>query len=125
GSRFLNDQDRKRVPGYRSFGIRTITKFAQLTSYSNITDAQSGFRAYSKNAISKIDLSEEGMAVSTEILMRAGEKNLLIKEVPITVRYDVEDSSTHNPVFHGLSVLGAIIRFVSLRHPLAFYGLPG
>lgn len=125
GSRFLNDEDRKKVPGYRSFGIKTITRFAQLVSYNNITDAQSGFRAYSKNAISKIDLIEEGMAVSTEILMRAGEKNLSIKEVPVTVNYEVENSSTHNPILHGLGVLATIIRFMSLRHPLAFYGIPG
>jgi len=125
GSRFLNEDDRRKVPAYRSFGIKTITKFAQLTSYNNITDAQSGFRAYSSNALAKIDLIEEGMAVSTEILMRGGEKNLLIKEVPITVSYDIEDASTHNPVSHGLGVLVTIIRFVSLRHPLAFYGIPG
>jgi glycosyltransferase involved in cell wall biosynthesis len=124
GSRFLND-DKKKVPVYRSIGIKTITKLAQLTSYNNLTDAQSGFRAYSKNALAKIDLVEEGMAVSTEILMRAGQKNLMIKEVPITIRYDVEDASTHNPISHGLGILATIFRFVSLRHPLAFYGLPG
>ena len=125
GSRFLSKDDSKKVPAYRSFGIKTITKFAQLTSYNNITDAQSGFRAYSKNALAKIDLVEEGMAVSTEILMRAGEKNLLIKEVPITISYDVEDPSTHNPITHGLGILTTIFRFVSLRHPLMFYGIPG
>lgn len=125
GSRFLNEQDRKKVPGYRSFGIKTITRLAQLTSYNHLTDAQSGFRAYNKSALSKIDLIEEGMAVSTEILMRAREKNLLIKEVPITVRYDVEDTSTHNPISHGLGIVTTIIRFASLRHPLLFYGLPG
>lgn len=125
GSRFLNDADRKKVPSYRSFGIKTITKFTQLASYNNITDAQSGFRAYSKNALNKIDITEEGMAVSTEILMRAGEKNLMIKEVPITVNYNVEDASTHNPLSHGLNVIGSIVRYVSLRHPLIFYGLPG
>jgi glycosyltransferase involved in cell wall biosynthesis len=125
GSRFLNESDKKKVPGYRSFGIKTITRLAQLYSYNNITDAQSGFRAYSKNALSKIDLIEEGMAVSTEILMRAGQKNLLIKEVPITVRYDVRSTSTHNPITHGLGIIATILRFMSLRHPLAFYGLPG
>lgn len=125
GSRFLEDNDKKKVPAYRSLGIKTITRFAQLASYTNITDAQSGFRAYSKNALSKISLIEEGMAVSTEILMRAGEKNLTIKEVPITITYDVEDSSTHNPVSHGLGVLATVFRFISLRHPLPFYGIPG
>ena len=125
GSRFLKEEDRRKVPSYRSFGIKTITKLTQMTSQNNLTDAQSGFRAYGRNAISKIDLLEEGMAVSTEILMRAGQNNLAIKEVPITVRYDVEDTSTHSPILHGLGILASIIRYVSIYHPLAFYGLPG
>lgn len=126
GSRFLNAGDRKKVPAYRSFGIKTITKIAQLTSYNKpLTDAQSGFRAYSKSALEKIDLVEDGMAVSTEILMRAGQRNLLVKEVPITIRYDVENASTHNPLVHGIGVLVTMIRFASLKHPFTFYGLPG
>src|SRR3989442_6042590 len=125
GSRFLKEEDRRRAPSYRSFGIKTITKLAQMTSQNNLTDAQSGFRAYSRNAISKIDMIEGGMAVSTEILMRAGQNNLAVKEVPITVRYDIEDASTHNPILQGLGILVSMIRYVSIYHPLAFYGLPG
>jgi len=125
GSRFLNKEDKKKVPRYRSFGIKTITKFTQYVSYGNITDSQSGFRAYNKNALSKINLFEDGMAVSTEILLRAREKNLLTTEVPITISYDIEDTSTHNPLKHGIGVLFSVFQFISLRHPFTFYGLPG
>jgi glycosyltransferase involved in cell wall biosynthesis len=125
GSRFLNEEDKKKVPAYRSLGIKAITKLAQMTSHNDLTDAQSGFRAYSKRALSAIDLTEGGMAVSTEILMRANQKNLLIKEVPITVRYDVEDASTHNPISHGGGIVLSILRFLSIYHPLSFYGIPG
>lgn len=125
GSRFLTRQDSEKVPRYRSFGIKTITRLTQVASYKNITDAQSGFRAYSKNAITDINLYEQGMGVSTEILLRAKEKGLLIKEVPITIKYDVQNSSTHNPLSHGMGVLYTIMQFISLRHPLAFYSLPG
>lgn len=126
GSRFLGDKQQKmRMPTYRNLGIRTITRFTQAASHNQLTDAQSGFRAYSKNALSKINLFEEGMAVSTEILLRAGEKNLLIKEVPVSVDYNVKDPSTQNPVSHGMQVLSSLVQFISLRHPLAFYGLPG
>jgi glycosyltransferase involved in cell wall biosynthesis len=125
GSRFLNRNDKERVPRYRSFGIKTITKLTQTASYGGITDAQSGFRAYNKNALSKINLFEDGMAVSIEILLRAKEKNLLTTEVPITINYDVKDTSTHNPISHGVGVLYSVLQFISLRHPLAFYGLPG
>ena len=75
GSRFLDSNDKEKVPRYRSFGIKTITKLTQAASYSGITDSQSGFRAYNKNALSKINLFEDGMAVSIEILLRAKKKN--------------------------------------------------
>lgn len=125
GSRFLVKGDREKVPLYRTIGIKAITKLAHLVSYNDITDAQSGFRAYNKNSLSLIELTEEGMAVSTEILVRARDKHLRIKEVPVTIRYDVDDASTHHPIAHGLGILTSIIRFISVRHPLAFYGIPG
>lgn len=125
GSRFLRRDDKQKVPRYRSFGIKTITKLTQAASYNGITDSQSGFRAYNRNALSKINLFEDGMAASVEILLRAKEKNLLTTEVPITINYNVKDTSTHNPISHGVGVLYSVLQFVSLRHPLAFYGLPG
>lgn len=125
GSRFLDSNGKEKVPRYRSFGIKTITKLTRAASYSGITDSQSGFRAYNRNALSKINLFEDGMSVSVEILLRAKEKNLLTTEVPIKINYDVKDTSTHNPISHGVGVLYSVLQFVSLRHPLAFYGLPG
>jgi glycosyltransferase involved in cell wall biosynthesis len=128
GSRFLTNKDSQKVPRYRSVGIKTITKITQYASYEGITDAQSGFRAYNRNALSKIELFEEGMSVSTEILLRSKEKKLVVKEVPVTINYDVENNgrtSTKNPMSHGMGVLYSVVRFVSLRHPIAFYGLPG
>ena len=125
GSRFLNKNDGDRVPLYRTIGIKTLTRFTSFVSYENLTDGQSGFRAYGKKAISSVQLSEKGMAVSAEILVRAKESNLRVREVPVTITYDVEDASTHNPLSHGLGVAVAIVKFVSIKHPLAFYGIPG
>jgi len=53
GSRFLSKDDKEKVPRYRSLGIKTITKLTQSASYSGLTDSQSGFRAYNKNALIK------------------------------------------------------------------------
>lgn len=125
GSRFIDLKDRRKVPRYRMYGIKAITKVTNVASYSHITDAQSGFRAYGKNALEKIELYEEGMQISTEILLRAREKNLRIKEVPITINYGLAGTSTHNPVLHGLKVLSHTLQYISLRRPLLFYGCPG
>ena len=125
GSRFLNFKDTQRVPRYRSLGIKTITRLNQSASYNNITDSQNGFRAYSKNALLKLNLFENGMPVSSEILLNAKQKNLSVKEVPITVSYDVQRSSSQNPVLHGAGLVFTLMQFISLRHPLASYGIPG
>jgi glycosyltransferase involved in cell wall biosynthesis len=125
GSRFLNTHDREKVPSYRSFGIKTLTLLTKIASNRNITDSESGFRAYGKTALSKIQLQDNGFGAVSEILLRASDHNLSIKEVPATISYDIEGTSTMNPFSHGTIVLTSIILFVSLRHPLLFYGAPG
>jgi glycosyltransferase involved in cell wall biosynthesis len=125
GSRFLDSKDKQKVPKYRMYGIKAITRVTNVGTYGHITDAQSGFRAYGKRALKEIDLYEEGMQISTEILLRAREKNLKIKEVPISVNYGIARTSTHNPVLHGLRVMSHTLQYISLRRPLLFYGCPG
>jgi glycosyltransferase involved in cell wall biosynthesis len=125
GSRFLRKDDKEKVPKFRSFGIRTITKLTQTGASGKITDSQSGFRAYSKNTLSKINLFQDGMAVSTEILLRASEKKLSTTEVPITINYDIEDPSTHNPITHGVGVLYSVFQYFSLRHPMGILWTSG
>jgi glycosyltransferase involved in cell wall biosynthesis len=121
GSRFLkNESD---VPNYRKMGIKMITGVTNASINKKLTDAQSGFRAYSKRVLAEISPSDNGMGISTEILIKASSKGLEISEVPITILYS-GNTSTHNPVSHGTSVLISTIKFTSIEHPLKFYGIP-
>ena len=121
GSRFL--ENKSDIPEYRKFGIKVITKITNSSLKEKLTDSQSGFRAYSKNVLKNITPSESGMGVSTEILIKASSAGHKITEVPITIMYG-SDTSTHNPVSHGTSVLFSTIKFTSIEHPLKFYGIP-
>ena len=122
GSRFL-DESEKDVPKYRKAGINLITKITNATIKKQLTDSQSGFRAYSKKVLNELNPSELGMGISTEILIKASAKNFRISEVPIKITYN-GDTSTHNPISHGSSVLLSTIKFTSIEHPLKFYGIP-
>ena len=122
GSRFL-DKSEKEVPQYRKVGIKIITKVTNATIKKQLTDSQSGFRAYSKKVLNELNPSELGMGISTEILIKASAKNFRISEVPIKITYD-GNTSTHNPISHGSSVLLSTIKFTSIEHPLKFYGIP-
>ena len=122
GSRFL-DESEKEVPRYRKVGIKVITKITNASIKKQLTDSQSGFRAYSKKVLVELNPSELGMGISTEILIKASSKNFRITEVPIKILY-AGDTSTHNPVSHGSSVILSTIKYTSIEHPLKFYGIP-
>ena len=122
GSRFLDDTTK--ASGYRKTGIKIITSASNYGTNFKVTDSQSGFRAYSNVAIDAIHPTEQGMAVSTEILLKISNKGLSIAEVPITISYNGDTSEQHS-VPHGVSVLMNTIKYVSIRHPIKFYGIPG
>ena len=121
GSRFLKEKDSK-VPEYRKLGIKVITKLTNASINESLTDSQSGFRAYNKKVLRDITPSDLGMGVSTEILIKASKKEFKIVEVPIVILYE-GNTSTHNPVSHGASVLLSTIKYTSIEHPLKFYGI--
>jgi len=121
GSRFLGDTE---ASGYRKAGIKIITSATNYGTNLKISDSQSGFRAYSQKAISTIHPTEQGMSVSTEILLKISNKGLSLAEVPISIIYG-PDTSEHNSVSHGVSVLMNTLKYVSIKHPIKFYGIPG
>jgi len=121
GSRFLNSNDK--TPNYRKIGIKTITRITNISINEELTDSQSGFRAYNKKVLAALSPSDYGMGISTEILIKASRMNFRISEVPIKILYN-GNTSTHNPFSHGTSVLFSTIKYTSIEHPLKFYGIP-
>lgn len=124
GSRFMDKNGTAEMPKYRELGIRVITR---LTNAS-VTDAQSGFRAYSKKALEHLNAFESGMSASVELLRAIGKSGLKVCEVPITCKYTskvLEETSTENPLSHGLGILMSLVKLVVEDRPLVYLGLPG
>ena len=116
GSRFLPDSRLRTgdsrpgvIPRYRRVGIDVITLLYNLGSRTKVSDAQSGFRAYSKKLIHAFSLSEKGMAISVQTLVQARAGGFVVKEAPITCSYH-SNGSTLNPVRHGRGVAIAVLR---------------
>ena len=108
GSRYLDGFDDE-TPAYRRVGQRVLDIATNVTSGTHVTDSQSGFRAFSGKTIPYFRFRDTGFGIESEMLADAAENNFRIVEVPITVRYDVENSSTKGPVTHGVGVLIKII----------------
>ena len=58
------------------------------------------------------------------MISAAAENGLKITEAPISAIH-TKDSSTLNPVSHGVGVLAWIFAMISQRRPLLFFGIPG
>ena len=123
GSRFLNGKNN--VPIYRKAGMKVLDIVTNSVSGLDVSDTQSGYRAYSKKAINNIMINGYGMSAGSEILIQAKNSDLKIEEVPIICSYDVDDPSTHNPIRHGIDVLMGIVRAVGISRPLTYLGIPG
>jgi glycosyltransferase involved in cell wall biosynthesis len=125
GSRFVEGAAGK-IPAYRKVGMKVLDTATTIAGTNlAITDSQSGFRAYGRKAIDAIHISDEGMSAGSEILIQISDHHLKVAEVPIKVRYDIEGTSSKDPVSHGVGVLMNIVRLISLRRPLVFFGIPG
>jgi Glycosyltransferases involved in cell wall biogenesis len=123
GSRFLNKTS---VPLYRRFGNKLLNRATNiaLDKKMELSDTQSGFRAYRVSVLEELIPSERGMGADSEIAIKAARLGLRIKEVPISVTYG-EDTSTYNPIYHALDVFATTIKLATIRHPLLLYGAPG
>jgi hypothetical protein len=73
-----------------------------------LSDAHNGLRALNKNALGKIRITENRMAHATEILFEIKKHGLVVKEVPVKIRYT--DYSRH----HGQSPWNSIKIFFDI-----------
>ncbi|HET6316587.1 MAG TPA: glycosyltransferase family 2 protein [Chloroflexota bacterium] len=121
GSRHLNGN--RGTPGVRYGGQRLITWLTNRTSGVDVTDSQSGFRAFSRAAIERLTFIGRGFSVESEMQFLASEHGLRLREVAISTVY--ADPPKRNVFQHGLGVLNGVLQLVERARPLLFFGVPG
>lgn len=121
GSRFLK---KSKSPRYGKTGMRVITSMTNMGHGLNLTDAKSGFRAYSKKAIQEIHPTEYGMQASTEILTKAINKGFTIVEIPIVITYETSTSKARR-IPGSVHTVMNILKYLSIQHPIVSFGIPG
>jgi len=124
GSRFIDCEKETSIPRYRRFGIGIVNRAWNFASGEERTDTQCGFRAYSRDAVQKIDIREASMSASLEILDQAAANNLRVVEVPVSVKYG-GDTSSIEPGRHGMELVNYVLKKLKDEHPLLIFGLGG
>ncbi len=85
GSRFKGEIKKGAMPWlHRYIGNPLLTWNLNLFFNADVTDAHSGFRAFTKEAWEKMKLKSRGMEFASEMVIEARRKGLRTREVPIT-----------------------------------------
>ena len=128
GSRYLQNMQNG-TPAYRRLGQTVLDTATNMNTGLQVTDSQSGFRAFAGYTLPSFRFTKKNFAIESEMLMDAANQGFKIKEVQIGVSYDKNSSRngihTKNAVSHGFSVLVRILQDMEFRRPLYYFTIPG
>lgn len=71
-------------PLHKFVGNPLLTKLLNVFYGTDVSDAHSGMRVFTREAYERMELSSTGMEFASEMVMEAGANDLVIHEVPIT-----------------------------------------
>jgi glycosyltransferase involved in cell wall biosynthesis len=87
GSRFDGRMEEGAMPAlHRYIGNPLLSKMLNILFKSDVKDTHCGMRAFTKEAIDKLDLKSPGMEFAIEMVIEASEKDLKIYQIPIDYR---------------------------------------
>jgi glycosyltransferase involved in cell wall biosynthesis len=85
GNRFGGNLEKRSMPWlHQYFGNPVLSLLINIFFRANITDAQSGMRACTKNALERMSLKTTGMEFASEMIIKASQLKLSVKEIPIS-----------------------------------------
>jgi len=84
GSRFLGDGAHRVLFFWHYLGNQILTFLSNMLTDLNLTDMETGYKAFRKEVIKEIEIKENSFGVEPEITAKVAKKKLRIYEVPIS-----------------------------------------
>jgi len=106
GSRFINGINN--MPLLNIIGNKIFSTITTYISCINITDGQSGYRAFKKDIFDKIDVNARSLEYETKMTLRAAKLGYKIVEIPIEYRERI-GSSKLRPIRDGYKMIKGLI----------------
>jgi len=125
GSRFYSGVP-KNIPGIKLLGNKIFSKIVSWLTGQKFSDTQTGFRAYSKEAMLNVSVVND-FTYTQEVLIDLKFKGLQIGEIPVSVLYDEKRKSrvVKNIFSYSIKALSIIIKTLTYHRPILSFGLLG
>jgi 2-polyprenyl-3-methyl-5-hydroxy-6-metoxy-1,4-benzoquinol methylase len=125
GSRMMKDYGgplKGGMPLYKYAGNRVLTVFENRALQMNLTEFHSGYRAYSLDALRKIDFSQmtDDFHFDTEIIIKLNHQHYRIKEIPVPTFYGDEVCYV-NGLRYAHDITRAVSRYKKTVHSITSY----
>lgn len=95
-----------RMPALRIFSNTVSSLITSWVTGQKISDSQCGFRLLKRAVIERIELSEDGFQIETELIVKAARQGFNMQFVPIPTIYNGEKSYINH--------FGDTIRFITI-----------
>ena len=105
GSRLENAEN---IPFLNKMGNHIFSFLATYIGCTNITDSQTGYRAFKKEMFDKLNVDARGLEFETKMTVRAAKHGYKIVEIPIEYRERVGKSKLR-PIRDGIKMFFALI----------------
>lgn len=115
GSRLI---DASGMSNVKVLGNRGLSFITYLTFGVKVTDSQSGLRIYSREALNRLKWKTSGYEFCSEMLWRAKQQNLTIKEFPIQAIYTDYSISKGQNNWNAFNIVKSLIQ----RRVLEIFG---
>ena len=109
GSRFLGN-GKNSTTKLNSVGNKIINMIITILTGKYVTDSQTGFRAFKREVLEKLDLTSEGYEIETELTVKGLKNGFKYQETPINCRKRKYHQSKLRILFDGVRILKTILK---------------
>ena len=107
---------------FHNIGNVTVRYLINKLFHSNVRDIMTGYRAFSRDFVKMFPVLSKGFEIEAEMTIHALDKNMLLKEIPVTYRDRPAGSvSKLNTYSDGMKVIFTIFRLFRDYKPLLFF----
>jgi len=107
------------------FGNHMLNLLFKIAHSRDLHDILSGYRAFTKLAVSQMHLKEKGFEIETEISVEAVRNGQRIMIVPIKYLRRPGTATKLSPFHDGFKIVSTIYRLARVNNPMFYFGMMG
>lgn len=107
------------------FGNHMLNLLFKVAHSRDLHDILSGYRAFTKLAVSQMHLKEKGFEIETEISVEAVRNGQRIMIVPIKYLRRPGTATKLSPFHDGFKIVSTIYRLARVNNPMFYFGMMG